>query len=95
MIRAVANNPLDLTDDEFQYYLSIVEAFGINVFQDTFEVEDNEVSGQYGWITLVKPPLNNTLPIGVVFYLFNVMLNQRMRKFEELMQQFEEKMKVK
>jgi hypothetical protein len=85
MIRAIANKPLDLTDDEFQYYLSIIEAFGTNIFQDTFEVEDGESHVQYGWITLVKPPLNNTLPIGVVFFLFNVMLNQRMRKFEEMM----------
>lgn len=85
MIRAVANKPLDLTDDEFEYYTSIVTAFGVNVFQDTFEAEDDEASVQYGWITLVKPPLNNTLPIGVVFFLFNVMLNQRMRKFEEMM----------
>ncbi len=86
MIRAIANKPLDLTDDEYEYYVSIINAFGNNIFQDTFEVEDeNEASAKYGWITLVKPPLNNNLPMGVVFFLFNVMLNQRMRKFEETM----------
>jgi hypothetical protein len=85
VIRAVANKPLDLTDEEFQYYSSILDAFGANVFQDTFEADDNEGSEQYGWITLVKPPINNSLPLGVVFFLFNVMLNQRMRKFEQMM----------
>lgn len=90
MIRAVANKPLDLSDDEFDYYLLIIKAFGTNVFQDTFDTVEDENSSQYGWITLVKPPLNATLPMGVVFFLFNVMLNQRVRKFDEMILKNEE-----
>lgn len=91
MIRAVANKPLELSDDEFEYYIQIVEAFGSNVFQETFETDEEPSSLQYGWITIVKPPFNQTLPIGVVFFLFNVMLNQRVRKFESVMAKLEAK----
>ena len=79
MIRAVDSKPLDLTDEEFSYYLLIVKEFGTNVFQETFETDESN-----GFITLVKPPMNSKLPMGVVFFLFNVMLNQRIRQFEEL-----------
>lgn len=91
MIRAVANKPLDLSDDEFEYYMQIVEAFGDNVFQETFETDDEPSSPQHGWITIVKPPFNKTLPMGVVFFLFNVMLNQRVRKFDTMMAKLEDK----
>jgi hypothetical protein len=89
MIRAVANKPLDLSDDEFEYYLQIVEAFGANIFQDTFETNEDPNSPQHGWITLVKPSFNKSLPMGVVFFLFNVMLNQRVRKFDTVMSKLE------
>jgi len=89
MIRAVANKPLDLSDDEFVYYLQIVEAFGDGIFQDTFETDEEPDSPQHGWITLVKPPFNKSLPMGVVFFLFNVMLNQRVRKFDTMIEKLE------
>lgn len=82
MIRAVANKPLDLTDDELEYYLEITEAYGTNIFQDTFETNEDPGSPQHGWITLVTPPFNKTLPMGVIFFLFNVMLNQRARQVD-------------
>lgn len=85
MIRAIGNQPLDLTDDEFEYYMQIVEAYGAGIFQDTFESDDDPGSSQHGWVTLVTPPFNKTLPMGVVFFLFNVMLNQRARKVEDMM----------
>jgi hypothetical protein len=91
MIRAVANKPLELSDDEFEYYMQIVEAYGTDVFQETFETDEEPASTQHGWITMVKPPFNKTLPMGVVFFLFNVMLNQRVRKFDTMMVKLEGK----
>lgn len=85
MIRAIANKPLELSDNEFIYYQQIVEAFGEGVFQDAFEVDDNESSLYYGFITLVKPSMNKSLPIGVILFLMNCMINQRVREFEKLM----------
>ena len=93
MIRAVANKPLDLADDEFEYYMQIIEAYGTNVFQDTFETNEDPDSPQHGWITLVTPPFNKTLPMGVVFFLFNVMLNQRARQVDKMIVKFEELVK--
>lgn len=83
MIIPIDNKPVDVNDQERQYIEALVSAFGLNIFQNTFEVIEDEQSPQYGWITIVKPPLNRTLPLGVVFALFNIMLNQRMRKFDE------------
>ncbi len=83
MIRAIDNKPLELTDDEFEYYNAIVEAFGANVFQGTFEVDDDVNSLFHGFITLVKPPMKHNLPMGAMFFLMNCMLNQRIRVFEQ------------
>ena len=93
MIRAIDNKPLDLSDDEFAYYMQIVEAFGESIFQDTFETDDDPVSAQYGWITLVKPPFNKSLPLGAVFLLFNIQHNQRSRKLDEMIMQFQNMIK--
>ena len=89
MIRAVANKPLDLSDDEFAYYLQIIEAFGNNIFQDTFESVEEPTSPEHGWITVVTPPFSKNLPMGVIFFLFNVMLNQRVRNQEKKMAELE------
>jgi len=89
MIRAVANKPLELSDVEFQYYLLLVEAFGQNIFQDTFVSDEEPNSPTHGWITMVTPPFNGQLPMGVIFFLFNVMLNQRVRKFDEALKKVE------
>lgn len=68
MIRAIDNKPLDLSDNEFEYYIKLVEAFSTNVFQNTFEVEEKEDSPDYGFIKLVTPPMDRNLPLGVVFF---------------------------
>lgn len=88
MIRAIDNKPLELSEEEFEYYLQIVKAFGTTIFQGTFETVEDDQSPQHGWITIVKPPLNSQLPMGVIFYLFNVMHNQRSRKLDEMMSKF-------
>lgn len=83
MIRAIDNKPLDLTDKEFEYYLQITKAFGDKVFQDTFEVDEHN-----GFIIMVKPPMTKTLPLGAVYFLLNIQLNQRIREFENIMEEF-------
>jgi hypothetical protein len=83
MIRAVDFKPLDLSDEEFEYYLAIVKEFGDNCFQDTFETDEDT-----GYIMLVKPSPNSSVKLGIVFFLFNVMLNQRVREFDKLMMEF-------
>ena len=89
MIRAIDNKPLDLSDAEYEYYGQIVDAFGAMTFQHTFEVDENESSPYYGFITLVKPSMSQSLPVGAVFFLFNVQLNQRIRKLEAALTKLE------
>jgi hypothetical protein len=90
MIRAIANKPLDLSNEEFQYCLELMKAFGDDVFYNTFDVEESESSLHYGFISLVKPPLNKSLPMGVVYFLLNCMLNQRVRRFDEAILKMEQ-----
>jgi len=89
MIRAVDNKALDLSKEEFDYYLQIIKEFGENIFQNLFETEENT-----GFITLIKPNMNSTLPLGVIFFLFNVSLNQRIRDFEQMKAEFKLKMRA-
>lgn len=93
MIRAIDNKPLELSDEEFEYYLLCIKEFGEKVFQNTFEVDENENSPYYGFITLVKPPFNTTTPMGAIFFLFNVEMNQRMREIERVLAILKEKAK--
>lgn len=87
MIRAIDSKPLDLSDDEFEYYVQIIAEFGDKIFQETFEVDENEGSAYYGFITLVKPSMNAQLPLGLVYFLLNVQMNQRLREFEKTIEE--------
>lgn len=91
MIRPLDNKPVDLSDEEWEYCKAIVVAFGLNVFQNTFEVIESEQDPHYGWITIVKPPMSKNLPMGVIFALFNIMLNQRTRRLDDMLTKFEAK----
>lgn len=82
MIRAVDNKPLDMSDDEYGYFMALVAEFGLPIFRNLFETDEAS-----GFITLVKPPISNNVPLGVIFFLFNLMLNQRVREYEELIKQ--------
>lgn len=82
MIRIIDNKPLDLSNEEYDYYLSMVKTYGQNCLKDTFDSDPKT-----GFITLVKPPLTYTIRLGIIFFLFNVSLNQRIRDLENLTQE--------
>ena len=73
MLRAVGNKRLELSDDEFGYYCSLREQFGESDFVGLFKTNKN------GIITSVNPPVNKTISLGIIFFLLNVMMNQRVR----------------
>ena len=73
MIRAIANKRLDLSDDELNYFLLLKEKFGEKCFKSLFETNKN------GIITGIMPSLNEPTPLPVIFFMFNVMINQRIR----------------
>lgn len=77
MIRAVGNKRLDLSDSEFQYFRSLKDQFGEVDFIGLFKTDKN------GIIIAVNPPTNKGIPFGIIFFMLNVMMNQRVRILDE------------
>ena len=75
MIRAVANKRLELSDDEYSYFLSLKETFGESELKGVFSTDKN------GIITSVSPPIDKQISLGMLFFLLNVMMNQKLRQF--------------
>jgi hypothetical protein len=73
LIRAVGNKRLELSEDEFKYFCALKDQFGGHSFAGLFDTNKN------GIITTVNPPTNKNVPLGVIFFLLNVMMNQRVR----------------
>ena len=76
MIRAVGNKRLDLNDTEYRYYLQIREAVGERDFVGLFETDKN------GLITGIMPQVGQRINIMVIYFVLNVMVNQRVRILE-------------
>ena len=76
MIRAVGNKRLDLNDTEYRYYLQIREAVGERDFVGLFETDKN------GLITGIMPQVGQRINIMVIYFILNVMVNQRVRILE-------------
>lgn len=77
MIRAVGNKRLDLSESEFLYYKTLVKEFGDKSFLGLFTTDRN------GIITSVTPPVNNVTHVGIIYYILNVMMNQRVRMLDD------------
>lgn len=79
---------VDMTDEEYEYYQQVVITFsdgmysGKEQFRDTFEVDED------GCIILIKPPLKKQVAWAVLFFLQNLMLNQRIRRVERWATEF-------
>ena len=73
MIRAVGNKRLELSDGEFKYLCKLRERFGEGEFVGLFETDKN------GMILSVNPPVDKKTSLGVIYFLLNVMMNQRIR----------------
>jgi len=84
MIRAIGNKRLDLSNDEFSAYKKIVEIVDPTEFSGVFETDLN------GEIQYVIPPINKNVSMIVVFFLFNIMINQRLRKIDNFVSDYSE-----
>jgi hypothetical protein len=73
MIRAIANKRLDISNDEHSYFKTIKEEIGIDSFRGLFATDDN------GIITAITPPTDKSTPMVVLFFVLNIMMNQRLR----------------
>jgi hypothetical protein len=76
MIKAIANQKLNLTKEEFEYYLELEKSFGKEAFVGLF------VTDQDGDIISVTPPANQPTAMILIFFLLNLMYNQKLRKLD-------------
>ena len=76
MIRAVGNKALDITEDEYKYILELQDVFGDNIFNGLFASNDDGIIGA------ITPDLDKPVPMAVVFFILNVMMNQRLRDID-------------
>lgn len=81
-MRVVDYKQVDMTDEEYEEYKRLLDAFtygtysGKDQFRDMFEVDND------GCITLVKTPVGRQIGWGIIFFLQNLMINQRLRRVE-------------
>lgn len=81
-LKIVDYKEVDMTEEEYSYYQQIVESFsngqysGKEQFRDTFEVDND------GCIIFIKPPLKKQVAWAVLFFIQNLMINQRLRRME-------------
>lgn len=83
MIRAVASKKLALTDEEYEYYKQLRSAFGDDEFRGLFYTDDN------GNITSIAPPASKPTAMVILFFLLNVMLNQRLRGIDKVVKKID------
>tara|TARA_B100000287_G_C20550746_1_gene748400 strand:- start:202 stop:492 length:291 start_codon:yes stop_codon:yes gene_type:complete len=78
MIRAIGNKRLYLTDNEFKYYQEIITVIDKTEFSSIFETDNN------GNITSVCPNPQKPVSLISIFFLMNVMFNQKLRSINFL-----------
>ena len=76
MIKAVANKKLDLSKEEYTYYLELEKAFGKDAFIGLFNTD------KMGRIISVTPSISTPTATVLIFFFLNVMLNQRLRNID-------------
>jgi len=77
MIRAIANKRLELSDQEYEYYISIKDTIGEDDFRGLFKTDND------GNIVAITPPLNKRINMVCLFFLLNVTMNQRLRGIDD------------
>lgn len=76
---------VDITNEEYAYYRQLVKYHsdektnGEEYFRDLFEVDDD------GFITFIAP--KGSIPWGILFFIQNVMINQRLRVIDDFRKQ--------
>jgi len=81
-IQIIDHKAVDMTDEEFAYYQKLVQEFTVGMangkdqFHDLFEVDGD------GCIILIHPPIRRQIGWGILFFVQNLMINQRLRRME-------------
>jgi len=80
--RIIDYKQVDMTNDEHKYYKEIIDAFSDETYSATEQFHDIfDVDGD-GCITMIRPSLKKEVSWSVLFFLQNLMINQRLRRME-------------
>lgn len=77
MIKVIANRSVELSKEEWEYYLEIEKIFGDKALLGMFE------TNKQGQITMVRPPVNRPTSMILIFFLLNVQHNQKLRNLTD------------
>jgi hypothetical protein len=92
MFKIIDYKKVDMIEEEYEYYQKLLAEFtygnysGKEQFHDIFDVDGD------GCIIIIRPPLKKEVGWAVLFFLQNLMINQRIRRMER---KVEEKLNVK
>jgi len=84
-MKAMGYKQVNMTDDEFVYYKELVKYHtddktkGEEYFRDLFDTDPE------GFIMMITPKAS--IPWGILFFVQNVMINQRLRVIDEFRKQ--------
>lgn len=83
-MRVIANTKINITDEEYNYFLQLKDRFkddngntGEKYFVSLFDTDED------GFITLIRT--EKSIPWAVLFFVQQVMINQRMRLCDSLL----------
>ena len=77
MIKAIGNKRLDISEEEYQNYKSLIEFIDKREFVSLFETDIN------GFITSISVDPSENISMGTIMFINQVMINQRFRIFLE------------
>jgi len=83
MFKAIANQKIELNKEEFEYYLDLEKSFGKDSFIGLFKTNDK------GQIISVTPSPSSPTAMILIFFLLNVMFNQRLRRLDSWIDKME------
>lgn len=82
-MKIIANQLIDLSAEEYKYYLELEKNFGKDSFFNLFK------TNELGQVIAVFPSSNNPTAIILIFFFLNIMFNQRLRKLENWMKKID------
>ena len=72
-IKAIDSKGVSVTKEEYKYFLDLKNAIGEDEFRGLFDVDNK------GNIVSVTPSIAKPTSMAVIFFLLNLMFNQKMR----------------
>jgi hypothetical protein len=82
-LRVVDYKQIDMTDEEFEYYEKLVQEFTLGTYSGKEQFRDIFEADGEGCITFIHPPIKKQVAWSVLFFLQNLMINQRLRRIEK------------